>query len=312
MIELSDEYKYKIKKMFGEVGVNWLKTVPDKIEIYIEKFDLKNINIIKDLTYNVLLFAENDIFGQVVLKLEIPFKELTMRESRALVLNKGNGACKCFYSNIDDGILLLERLQPGFSLNSISNLEDRMKIFFDVSNKFNIKCNDGILPSYRSILNRTIEISQRDNRFNNIKKYIYLSDKLYREIENEKLEKYLLHSDLHGNNILKSGNDWKAIDPHGFIGEKIIDSAIYIQNELEKYNFNLTQIDEILSLFSFYTKFTKESLGKILFINYILNLCWDIEVNLDISKALENANNIYDYYKTSYKVKKYNKILELK
>lgn len=40
------------------------------------------------------------------------------------------------------------------------------------------------------------------------------------EINSMNLPKYVLHDDLHHNNILKSKNDWKVIDTHGVVGEK--------------------------------------------------------------------------------------------
>lgn len=35
----------------------------------------------------------------------------------------------------------------------------------------------------------------------------------------------MLHGDLQHRNILKSGDKWKAIDPHGIIAERVFETA---------------------------------------------------------------------------------------
>lgn len=291
-MEISSKYKNSIETMFGDIGKEWIKTVPDKIEKYIKKFNLKNVKLLDNLTYNVLLFAESDEFGPVVLKIEVPFKELTIRESIALKLNDGKGACKCFYSNIDDGVLLIERILPGRTLNSIDNLEDRIKIFSEVSSKFNIEVEQNIdLPSYREILDRSIDLSkEQKEKFYVVEELLTLASCLYDDLHSKSKSNYLLHSDLFCDNILENENGWKAIDPHGFVGEKILDTAIFMQKELEKKDINKEEINKILNLMSANIELDINDLMKALFINYVLNICWNIEVNLDNNYILKSIN----------------------
>lgn len=311
---LSEEYKNNIKKMFGKVGEEWLETIPDKVEKYKKIFNLDKIEVLNDLTYNILLFAESAEYGLVVLKIEIPFEEMTIRESQALLINNGEGACKCYYSDIKDGVLLLERLIPGISLNTIQNIDRKIEIFNDVADSFNVKLDDNQgLPTYNEILNRSILMGQSDNRFTCINDYLSLALQYYNEILLNNDCNYLLHSDMYGDNILLSNGQWKVIDPHGFVGPKIIDTAIFLQKELEKNDFNNNYFDLYISKINKHKRYHEIDLYKTLFVNYVLNICWDIEVNFDsehINKCLKRVNLIKEIIEEKEKEKNQIKILK--
>ena len=40
--------------MFGDIGKKWLDTIPNIIQKYIDMFNLKDVHLIDDLTYNIL------------------------------------------------------------------------------------------------------------------------------------------------------------------------------------------------------------------------------------------------------------------
>lgn len=308
MINISNEYKNRVIGMFGQIGENWINNVPNITQKYIEKFNLKNVELISDSTYNILFFANNDEFGEIILKIELPFKELTIRESEALKINNGTGSCKCYYSNVDDGVILLERLLPGISLGTIDDLGKRVEIFLEVLQKFDVKLNNNNeLPTYKEILNRSTNIAHEDKRFEPVLNHLGIANNLYKEIEEDNESNYLLHSDFHKDNILLSNNEWKAIDPHGFIGDKALDIAIFVQNELEKTEYSEQDITNILSIITKYCDVSDKKIIKALYVNYVLNLCWDIEVNFSdehVNRCLKNSDNILSYYQSHFEDKK--------
>ena len=304
MIEISGDYKNRVIQMFGDYGKSWLDKLPDIIDKYIKEFDLKDVKLISNLTYNVLFFAKSDTYGDVVLKVELPFKELTERESMALILSNGIGACKCYYANVDDGIILMERLFPGNTLSEENDLDTRIKVCMEVAKKFNIKVgNDTNLPKYRDILNRSIDIIGKNERYD-VGEFLEVADNLYSEIEEENDSNYLIHSDLYSDNVLMSNHGWKVIDPHGFIGDKVLDTAMFIQKELEANGFNEDNIDHIIDEITKYTDDSKEKILKTLIVNYILNMCWDIEVNLGdevVNREIERSKLLINHYNKNYR-----------
>ena len=57
MIKIPETYKNNIINMFGEPGEKWLNIVPNIVDKYVKKFNLKNIQILNDLTFNIIIFA---------------------------------------------------------------------------------------------------------------------------------------------------------------------------------------------------------------------------------------------------------------
>lgn len=294
MIKIPETYKNNIINMFGESGEKWLNIVPNIVDKYVKKFNLKNIQILNDLTFNIIIFAECDSFGKIIFKVSLPNNELLIRETNALNKFNGFGACKCFYSNVDDGIIIIERLEPGKTLHEVEDREDRIKEFCKVAKSLNNSLNEHIdLPSYRQILNRSIDASnQYPEKYQILKHYIEEADNLYQEIESMKLPIYLLHADLHHNNILSSGTQRKAIDPHGFIGERVMETARFLENEIVKNEINEEIVLETIKMMSNFYEEDEELICKSLFIDYTLSTCWDIEVNTNKEHIINDINNL--------------------
>lgn len=295
MISLSEDYKKSISNMFPGLGEEWLKKIPLIAEKYIKKYNLQNVKVLENLTYNTILFAESTELGKIVMKIEIPFKEMTIRESEALKINNGMGACKCLFSDIDDGVVILERLTPGYTLSTINDIDEKIKIFRTVSNNFNVLIEDECkkLPTYKEILMRSKEIADLDReKYANVMPLLDEAIDMYSLIEKNNNCNYLLHSDLYSENIIKSGDAWKAIDPHGFIGPEILDKTIFIQKELGDTNFNMDSFNNLAIKMCNHCNKNYDELLEAFFVNYVLNICWDLEVNLSeehINKSIDKA-----------------------
>lgn len=229
----------------------------------------------------------------MVLKLGPPFfKELMYREVKALNKFNGQYACKCYFSNFEDGVRVLERLIPGQTLNYIKGKEERIKIFSKVAKGLNIKATEDMeLPSYREILNRSIN-QINEEKFILLKDLMLEADKLYSEIEKKKLPKYLLHADLHHNNILITNDGVKAIDPHGFLGEKVLEFARFMENEIQKEAVNPDNIMNTINFMASCFHENKIMLCKVLFIDYTLSTCWDIEMNYSDEHIKNDCHNL--------------------
>lgn len=295
MLKLPEEYESKILSMFGADGANWLETIPKVIDKYIIEFGLKELQINEEFSLNLIIYAECEKFGKVVLKIGMPaFRELIYREVEALKAFDGNSACCCYYNNLDDGIRILERLIPGESLRNVISREERIKAFCNVALNLDFKHDNNIqLPSYREILNRTIKISdENQEKFKTIKDLIVIANYLYMQIENSNLPIYLLHADLHHDNILTSGNARKAIDPHGFWGEKVMETARFMENEIAVQEMSKDNILDVIKLMSKYFNEDIALICKSLFIDYVLSTCWDIEMNLGFNHISRDIKNL--------------------
>lgn len=302
MLTLPEKYIQSIIFVFGNEGKDWLDNINKLLDKYIKKFNLINIKIIDNLSYNLVIFAECKEYGKVVLKIGNPDNE-TLREIITLGKYNSNYACKCYYSDKEDKVMLLEKLVLGETLNSVKNREERIKIFCDIASNLAIMAEENLqLPTYREILNRAFsKIERQSARYKSIRELINTADNFYEEIEKTNLSKYILHADLHHDNILTSGVSRKVIDPHGVIGEKVLETARFLENEIQKQEVNQSNIIEVIELMSKYYREDKKLIGKSLFIDYVLSTCWDIEGNFEnehVNKKINCLRLILGYLRT--------------
>lgn len=296
---LPKEYTQKIIQIFGADGEKWVNNIPYILEKYVRQFSLQNIKIVDNPTFNLVFFATSEEFGEVVVKIELPHNELLFREINALNVLNSEKVCKCFYHSIEDGVIVLERLRPGEPLRSTSSRYERINEFCKVANSISVEVGDNcVLPTYKSIYERSL-----DNCANNYQKYKLLSPHLtygyiiYNNMLNRADKQYVLHSDLHHDNILSTSEGGKAIDPHGFVGCKVMEYARFIEEEIKNDSNIKESILEVASMISKRSGFSLDELLRALYIDLSLSTSWDVEIGMDekhIANDVDNLTIIYN------------------
>lgn len=291
MLELPNAFKIRIINRYGQKGNEWLNTIDSLVNKYKCKFNLQNIKLIENLSMNVVLFAESPQYGNVVMKLGAP-GPISIAEITVMKCYTSNSIQKCYYSCIEDRFMLLERLLPGYSLDTLNNTEEKIKIFSNISNHLLISPSiKGNFPTFEESFIQTIQYAnQNPNSFSEISWMIDTANTIYTKIKDKKLPKYILHNDLHHKNILKTENEWKAIDPHGIIGEKVLETSQFIRAELELSKPSNPNIDNIVSLLSDYFKEDKKLILEALYINIVLKIIWYTKNKYDSPTILYNIN----------------------
>lgn len=251
MLELPDSFKIKAINRYDKLGVEWLNHINNTINKYTIQFELENIELAEKSNVNLVFFAKSHQFGAIVIKFCSPGSSC---EIHMMQQYSENYVPKCYYSNLDDRVMILERLFPGYSLNHLENLEERIKIFSDLANHLLIPTTDiENFPSLEKLFEKRMQyLSENKHLFSDILWMFDIAQNLYEKIQNMNLPKYILHDDLHHKNILKAGEDWKAIDPHGIIGERVFETSQFIRSELELCVLEKDKINEIISLISDY------------------------------------------------------------
>jgi len=296
MIILSDKFKTKIINRYGKEGNKWLNNIDNIIMKYKKIFMLKNIRLVDNISMNVVLFAESPKFGNIVIKIGAPSKTI-ISEMHVIKYYSPNYFPKCYYYSIEDKVLILERIFPGYNLSILENFEEKTKVFIDISNNLlipieNVKDKEQFL-TFHDIFKSKIEYAyQNKSQYLDILWMIDKANKIYDKIYEMNLPKYILHNDLHCKNILKAEDRWKAIDPHGIIGERVIELSQFIRNELDNINLdNECEFDEIISLVSKYYKEDKTLILETLYI-YIIEKVIHYIKNKDNQKRIIHNINI--------------------
>lgn len=290
MINLPDNFITRIINRYGTEGNNWLNNIDNIIEKYKNKFELENIRLVDKLSMNVVLFAESHKYGNIVVKIGSPSKTI-ISEMNTIKYYSSEYFPKCYYSSVEDRIIILERIFPGDNLTTVNDIKERTKIFTNISNNIlipieNVRNAEPYL-TFNEIFKSKIEYAyQNKNDFLDILWMIDKANNIYDKIHKMNLPQYILHNDLHHKNILRSEEGWKAIDPHGIIGERVIEIAQFMRSELDNINLDDdNEFDEVVTVISRYYKEDKTLILEILYI-YI------IEKIIFYTKNKEKSNRI--------------------
>ncbi len=300
-IKLPAEFIDKIVNRNGLYGCEWLKSINDIINKYQKKFQLKNIMLEKNLSINIVLTAYCEEYGDVVMKIGKP--NSIKSEINFFKLCNSKYMVKCYYYNYEDGVILLEKINPGYSLNSIDNINDRLKLASTIINEIIIKDFDQNIDykRYSEVINSKINDEKICNSLDSeIKKMIERAQEYYSEIVQMNLKEYILHHDLHYKNILKGKDDWEVIDPHGIIGYKVFEASQVIRAELNIVNNDISKLQDIVLNISNYLNEDINLIYKSLYVDTIEKILFFISAGyekqyIDEGKAI--CNEIIKYVK---------------
>jgi len=193
--------------------------------------------------------------------------------------------------------MILERLVPGASLWAIEDRNERIKIFAEVATGLLLKDPGNLsLPNYGEVLDRAF--SKAGGTCPRLDSYIKKAKTIQQRVDAADLPKYLLHGDLHHDNILSCKEGRKVIDPHGFIGNRVVESARFIENEIGAALVDGNNLRGIIELVGQYFKEERQAVAQALYVDKVLTSCWDSEEGVkeeELSEDIKVLELIGDY-----------------
>ena len=288
--ELPSAYCKAISTKFGPAGREWLDHSSVILAKYQERFQLSDLCLAADLSYNLVYYATSQKLGAIVIKYGLPGSEF-QRELRALKLYDGQGACRLYYGNVSDRVMILERLLPGQPLREIKQRKERLMIWVETAQKL-LRTGSGF-PSYGAILDRAFKKAERTPAaYRDIAAYIQPAKQQYRRLRQLQADDWLLHGDLHHDNILASDKGYRAIDPQGLIGPRVLEAARFLENEISQADYRRADIRQAVSLTATYFKEKEVMISRALFIDLVLTACWDNEENITAREKKQNGEKL--------------------
>ena len=91
------------------------------------------MELIKNLSMNIVILANSGQFEDVILKIGSP-SQSSINEINAMKYYSSNYVTKCYYSSTVDKVILLERILPGYLLDHLETMEERIQVFCELSN----------------------------------------------------------------------------------------------------------------------------------------------------------------------------------
>jgi len=315
-IALPESRREAILRNFPESGSQWIAEFPDKID---RCRTLWHLTLLESVTIgwptNMIYFAENDRGANRVLKIGHPHTELGT-ESTTLKLYDGKSAVRLVDSDETVGVLLLERITPGTTLREVASDEANIASAVNLMQKLPRKLpaeemRSSKLPEYRQWIERAFaEFREKNPQQSEFLTYIVAAERAFQQICSKSDDNYLLHGDLHHENILLDEKDgWLAIDPKGVFGPRIMECGRFLHNFMQDEitvisSVSEAKIDDLCAvlerryrLLSGVLGFEVSDLALVTLIDATLGTCWTInsreaaENGLQVVKATYQLSN---------------------
>ncbi|MED1800591.1 aminoglycoside phosphotransferase family protein [Brevibacillus porteri] len=238
MISLPTQFTQTIMGIHKEAGRLWLDSFHELIDDCEARWSLKVLDPFP-LSYNFVAPVVLQDGRNAVLKLGVPGLDW-QRELTAIRAFAGRGMVQLLDADEEKGIMLLERIMPGETLDKLSSEEERIQCLADVIKRMHTPVsNAGKLAStFPTIADWAVGLEKIRPHFQEgigpiPEQMVERAMQWYKKLLSTQKEQCLLHGDLHHENILRAEREpWLAIDPKGLIGETEYEVIPFLLNHL--------------------------------------------------------------------------------
>jgi streptomycin 6-kinase len=230
-----------VQEAWGDRGSRWLGDLPELIDSIASRWRLA-VGAAYPMSFNWVARATTADGRAVVLKIGVPDGHLD-REAEALRIFDGDGAVRLLAA--EPGALLIERAMPGETAATLVPADDArataVLVSADDARATAVLVGAGrrlhrvpppgcTLPhlrsesaAFRGYLRRFPGAGPMPRRL--VSRAVELFEALC-----ESAVDRVLHGDLHHENVLRSGDSWRVIDPHGWVGDPGFDCGAMLYN----------------------------------------------------------------------------------
>lgn len=271
-----------IEEMHGAHGTQWLDDLPQFLAKIEEKWALQVQPSFHNLSYHFVAPCLCADGSEAVLKLGYPEAQSPLfNEAKMLAKIGGNGAVRLLRFDTEHLVLLIEKLTPGENLKEICR-EDPLqaaRVAIDLMPRIWQEPAPGDdFPSLQQWFDGFRKAEQAGFAPDSIRKA-----RDYFEVLMASEQPFLLHGDLHHENILSAQRQpFLIIDPKGIIGPIGYEISVFLNNQLwwlaqapnlqQQLAFCVRQFAEAFDT-------TPEKLKKWAFAQGVLSMWWTFEDN---------------------------------
>lgn len=276
-----------------------------KLDAAVDKWKLKDVVCLHEKGTEAVYSACAEKWGRVIVKIGGNTKELKSGFDMLKALD-GTGCCKAYEFDAVDGVAVVEQLFPGSPLREEENPAKRAEAFCSVLQQIH---TGGAACEGHDTYMDWLEKAEKFCRDNHAGEEISGSMHRAYQIGKEMFEKYpdrvLLHGDLHHDNILLGGAGYRMIDPKGVVGPEIFDIPRFLLNEIGYVSGERITIREIkdceitahlhgmIKLLAEKTGYCAEDMKKLLFMEGMLAVVWNMEDGEEAEEAWRSLNCLF-------------------
>ena len=214
---IPDSLRRTVVRVFGPPAQQWLESLPNLMAASIKKWGLYECIPSPIMSHNLVSFARSVEFGDVVLKIGFPHREL-YTEQEALTVFNGRNICQIFAWDESLGAMLLERISPGRDLTTVNDKKHRIVAAAALAAELPVPVGeDQRFPLFSELLTQAVNRQRQAGTYPEMLQYMEAAQQAYTRVATGRPQ-VLLHGDLNHWNIISHNGQWKAIDPKGIIG----------------------------------------------------------------------------------------------
>ncbi len=230
--ELPAAFVKNTLELCGERGRAWLDSIPQVVRELEIQWSITAGRHFRNLSYNFVANVTTADGQPAVLKIALPLKDPEIYgESAYLGCLNGLGAVRLFGFDPERQAILIERCVPGRDLRSVcrTSPDDAIPIAIDILSRV-----------IRPIPETTKLFIKLDDWFDGLRRsggtsfpseHARKALEYYEELSDDDENIYLLHGDLHHENILSATREkFLVIDPKGMIGHVGYDIGVFLNN----------------------------------------------------------------------------------
>ncbi|WP_226657200.1 aminoglycoside phosphotransferase family protein [Guptibacillus hwajinpoensis] len=299
-MEYQEQFVQSVRFYFQEEGEEWIQELPELIHYCEQNWSLK-MEDPYSLSINYVAPAKRESGKEVVVKLSIPGTEF-LDELESLSLFNHHGMVQVIDFNIEKGIIILEKLSPGYTLATVENDELACRIAAGVLKKLSISAPSNTRIQTTAIREESLRATlvQNEEGYGPLSSHVLRTSlSLFTKLNQSIVHYKLLHGDFHHYNVLASGNAWTAIDPKGLLGEVEYDLIQFLLNRLPEkdvYDVTKNRVDILTNELNL----NKERLLLWGYCHTVLATSWSVEGS-DYSKPFYQMIEIFErMYKEAY------------
>ncbi|MGE3074653.1 MAG: aminoglycoside phosphotransferase family protein [Dehalococcoidia bacterium] len=278
----------RLSDTYGDFGRQWLASLPALLHRFREAWSISEVGeTFGYVGYSWVAPCQLADGTRAVIKLAPPDKEFA-NEIEALKLYAGDGAVRLLASDSSAMALLLERLEPGTMLVEMEDDVAATEIAaLTFKRLFRPLPGGHTFPTIARWGQAFERVRARyDGGSGSFPSELFeLAAAIYAEMCADQETPVLLHGDLHHQNILRSGDDWVAIDPKGLAGEPAYEIGPLLYNkkdagpDLRALSLRrIAQVSEILEL-------DRQRVLRWGFAESVLSVLWNFEDSGTVEEA---------------------------
>jgi streptomycin 6-kinase len=283
----NEQFKKNVIDILGDRGMAWLDQLPDLVHKLSSQWQLTDIKVFENLSYNYVARAYSNYYqSAVVLKICLPEKTF-MHEVHVLNYYNGIGCVRLLHYNEEHKAQLLEAIEPGTVLKELFPEHDQQAVEIAV-NVMKLLHREPIQSSHAFItIQEWFSLFDSLTIPDALKSHVERACKIAKQLRITQHDLYLLHGDLHHENILKKGSsEWIAIDPKGVLGELAYEVGPFISNPLNLFENNSVEavkniIEQRIELFSRLLCIDRQRIIDASYARIVLSVCWTVADGLD-------------------------------